>query len=218
MKAIFLSASIPIESRDHKYFETADVIAIRDAVVALCNVCLSNDIRIVWGGHPAINPLVYDSIKRHITHCDTPIFDEKDTVIHTTEDTNAIQKYVKLFLSNYYKDKFPPNINQFDNVHFIDAKEDRESSLLEMRKRMIDSEKEYIAGIFIGGMEGVEKEYALFSKMKSESLVLPIASTGAAAKILFDNYKSACGFNDDLEINFAYHSLFTKYLLNNDNR
>jgi len=36
LKNIFLSASIPLPERDPKYYETADVIAIRDAVIALC--------------------------------------------------------------------------------------------------------------------------------------------------------------------------------------
>ena len=35
VKNIFLSASVPLEERDPKYFESADVIAIRDAVIAL---------------------------------------------------------------------------------------------------------------------------------------------------------------------------------------
>ncbi len=35
LKNIFLSASIPLKERDEKYFNTADIIAIRDAVIAL---------------------------------------------------------------------------------------------------------------------------------------------------------------------------------------
>ena len=40
IKNIFLSASIPVEERDRKYIETADVIAIRDSVIALASVIL----------------------------------------------------------------------------------------------------------------------------------------------------------------------------------
>lgn len=35
IKNIFLSASIPLQKRDPQYIETADIIAIRDAVIAL---------------------------------------------------------------------------------------------------------------------------------------------------------------------------------------
>ena len=40
MKNIFLSASIPLPERDEKYIGTADIIAIRDAVIALTTVVL----------------------------------------------------------------------------------------------------------------------------------------------------------------------------------
>lgn len=54
---IFLSASIPQPVRDPKYIDTADVIAIRDAVLALATVVLPN-YRLVWGGHPSITALI----------------------------------------------------------------------------------------------------------------------------------------------------------------
>ena len=57
VKNIFLSASIPLPSRDAKYIETADIIAIRDAVIALTTVVLPHH-RIIWGGHPSITPLI----------------------------------------------------------------------------------------------------------------------------------------------------------------
>lgn len=40
IKNIFLSASIPLQERDPGYIETADIIAIRDAVIALTTVVL----------------------------------------------------------------------------------------------------------------------------------------------------------------------------------
>ena len=40
LKSIFLSASIPSQERHKKYFETADIIAIRDAVIALTSTLL----------------------------------------------------------------------------------------------------------------------------------------------------------------------------------
>ena len=58
-KNIFLSASVPLEERDPKYFESADVIAIRDAVIALASAVLANpSYHMIWGGHPSITPLI----------------------------------------------------------------------------------------------------------------------------------------------------------------
>ena len=52
IKNIFLSASIPLQERDPEYIETADIIAIRDAVIALTTVVLPSH-RLIWGGHPS---------------------------------------------------------------------------------------------------------------------------------------------------------------------
>lgn len=54
---IFLSASIPDPKRNEKYYNSADVIAIRDAVRALATIVIPKSY-LVWGGHPAISPLI----------------------------------------------------------------------------------------------------------------------------------------------------------------
>ena len=48
------------------------------------------------------------------------------------------------------------------------------------------SEKGYGVGVFIGGMEGVIDEFHMFREMHRQLPVLPIASTGAAAKLIYD--------------------------------
>ena len=53
IKNIFLSASVPLPERDPQYIETADIIAIRDAVIAFVTTVLPYH-RIIWGGHPSI--------------------------------------------------------------------------------------------------------------------------------------------------------------------
>src|SRR5581483_2880553 len=55
--AILLSASIPTPDRDAQYFETADVIAIRDCIKALVAAIVPN-YALVWGGHPSITPMI----------------------------------------------------------------------------------------------------------------------------------------------------------------
>lgn len=71
---------------------------------------------------------------------------------------------------------------------------------------------DYEAAVFIGGMDGVEEEYELFSEMHPEIPCFPIASTGAAARILYDRYMNAAEFDKKLLTELSYSSLF-KYLL-----
>lgn len=63
----------------------------------------------------------------------------------------------------------------------------KDLSIKEMRKRMLE-DNEFYAGIFIGGMEGVEDEYTMFTQLHPNAKVFPLASTGGAAKIIYDKY------------------------------
>ena len=54
---IFLSASVPLPTRNRVFFDTADVLAIREAIKALVEVVLPVG-SITCGGHPAITPLL----------------------------------------------------------------------------------------------------------------------------------------------------------------
>ncbi len=57
----------------------------------------------------------------------------------------------------------------------------------------------------------VEDEYEMFTQLHPKAKVFPMASTGAAAKIIYDKYFS--GQEPQLCTNLAYSSLF-KDLLN----
>ena len=189
MKSIFLSASIPLPERDEKYIGTADIIAIRDAVIALTTVVLPHH-RLIWGGHPSITPLIYYVMERLNLN---------------------IQEHITLYQSRFFEKYFPEDNNKFENIVFTDVVDnDREKSLLYMRHKMLD-ESEFSAGIFIGGMEGVEEEYDMFIEKHPKALVLPIASTGAGAKKIYD--ERFTDKNERLVKDYAYMSLFQKYLI-----
>ena len=189
MKNIFLSASIPLPERDEKYIGTADIIAIRDAVIALTTVVLPHH-RLIWGGHPSITPLVYYVMNK----------------LHLN-----IQEHITLYQSRFFEKSFPKDNDEFKNIVFTDIiDDDIEKSLLHMRNKMLD-ESEFYAGIFIGGMEGVEEEYDMFIEKHPKALVLPIASTGAAAKKIYD--ERFTDKNERLVKDYAYMSLFQKYLI-----
>lgn len=191
LKSIFLSASIPSQERHKKYFETADIIAIRDAVIALTSTLLPH-YRLVWGGHPSITPMVY----------------------YVMEQLNMnIQQHVTLYQSKFFEHLFPEDNNKFENVILTENTEDVNSSLLLMRKRMF-LENDFSAAVFIGGMEGIEVEYKLFKEYHPNSLVLPIASTGGASKILYEEVFPNEFKNTRLEIDYGYMSLFHDLIIN----
>ena len=190
MKNIFLSASIPLPERNEKYIGTADIIAIRDAVIALTTVVLPHH-RLIWGGHPSITPLIYYVMERLNLN---------------------IQEHITLYQSRFFEKSFPEDNDKFKNIVFTDIIDnDREKSLFYMRCRMLNDSK-FSAGIFIGGMEGVEEEYDMFIKKHPKALALPIASTGAAAKKIYD--ERFTDKNERLVKDYAYMSLFQKYLIN----
>lgn len=189
VKNIFLSASVPIEERDPMFFETADVIAIRDAVIALASTVLTNkEYRLIWGGHPSITPLITLILNRYNLKM-------SDRVI--------------LYQSREFEKFFPPENKDVGVRVITDRKENRDASLLLMRQMMIGT-NEYEGAVFIGGMEGVLEEYAMFQELHPGIKCLPIASTGGAAKILFNKYHE--NLDVRLMTELSYTSLFKEML------
>lgn len=189
VKNIFLSASVPLEERDHKYFKTADVIAIRDSVIALASAVLANQsYHLIWGGHPSITPLI------------TLVLDRYGL---------KMSDRVTLYQSYEFEDKFPLENKDVGIRIYTDKKENRDASLLEMRQHML-GDNDFAAAVFVGGMEGVEDEYALFRQFHPDVPCLPIASTGAAARLLYDEHPGE--FDTRLLSEMSYTSLFKELL------
>lgn len=182
LKKIFLSASIPLADRDPKYFDTADNTAIRDAVIALARIVLPKA-ELVWGGHRSITPLI-------------KLVLEKQKL--------KVEHHVTLYQSNFYAKSFPPENEDVEKVICTKALKDEASSLQLMREEMI-VKNDFCAAIFIGGMEGVEDEYKLFKEAHPDVPVFPIASTGAASRILYFQNKFE---NERLLTDFCYLPLF----------
>ena len=88
---------------------------------------------------------------------------------------------VVLYQSKFFADAFPEENKHFQNVVLTDAvPNDRAASLLVMREKML-SRADLSAAVFIGGMEGVETEHALFRRFHPAAKVLPVSSPGGAA-------------------------------------
>lgn len=188
MKKIFLSASIPLPGYDSKYIDTMDISAIRDSINGLAKVVIPN-INLIWGGHPSINPLIRIILERM---------------------DKEISKHIVLYQSNFFRNQFLKYNKEIETIIITkDIDNNKEKSLLYMRKRMI-KENDFVAGIFIGGMSGVEWEFDYFKKIHPKALLLPIATTGAAAKVIYDRAPS--NYSKELATDYSYMSLFIKFL------
>ena len=182
----FLSASVPDPKRTARFAETADTVAIASAVGALVHVLLGRR-RMVWGGHPAITPMVYA----------------------IAEDMGVdYSQWVRLYQSSHFEDRYPEDNARFKNVVYTPRGEDLNESLTLMRARMFE-ENVFDAGVFIGGMEGVLDEYHLLCRLQPEAKSIPITSTGGAT---LDIANELGDFSSDLGTDLDYVSLLHRHL------
>jgi hypothetical protein len=182
MSAIFLSASVPEAGRGN-YYEDADPFLIQFAVREFVTAALGRRL-IVWGGHPAITPMVWA----------------------VCEDLGIdFAKAVVLYQSRFFEEVFPEENARFANVVYVDAiPSNREASLRRMRKAML-SRKDLSAAVFIGGMEGILAEHKMFSGFHPAGKVLAVAAPGGAAKQLARNIGTTEGSLEDLDFVKLFH-------------
>jgi hypothetical protein len=184
--AIFLSASVPDPKRAPHYAATSDTVAITAAVSALVYVTLGRR-PLVWGGHPAITPMIW---------------------IVAQDLGLDYGRWVKLYQSRFFADDFPEENAHFGNVVFTEpVSEDREKSLQVMRERMF-TDNQFEAAVFIGGMEGIRAEYDLLRLIQPEVRMVPVGSTGGAAAELIGRGEAP----EDLWSELDYVSLFHRQL------
>jgi hypothetical protein len=187
LNKVFLSASIPYPDRDKKFYDTADIVSIRDSVRALATVVIPKA-QLIWGGHPSITPLIRFVMDRM---------------------NIDLKKHITLYQSLFFEEYFPPDNFAFENIVLTEKKNNRDESLVLMRSKLIN-ENDFKVGIFIGGMEGINDEYLMFKESHPNALILPIASTGAAANILYENQPQ--DFDIRLKNDYAYMALFRDLL------
>jgi hypothetical protein len=183
---VFLSASVPLPTRDRRFFETADVLLIREAIKALVEVILPVG-RITCGGHPAITPLLALFVR----------------------DGGLQGGHVTIFQSAFFGGRMPEENEEFLDVRIVPAvKDDRAASLTAMRRAMINS-RDFAAAVVIGGMDGIFEEVELLGQVHPNARIIPVASTGAAAALV---HKSGA-FESDLAVNLTYPTLFRHHVL-----
>jgi len=172
MSSVFLSASVPVAGRGD-YHRTADPFLIQTAVREFVLAVIRNH-QIVWGGHPAITPMIW----------------------RICEDLGVeYARAVILYQSRFFEEAFPEENANFRNVVYVDAvRDDRDASLYTMRQAML-SREDLRAAVFIGGMDGVEREYELFRQHHANRKVIFVPAPGGAARVLAERIDGLRGSN-----------------------
>jgi hypothetical protein len=186
MGAIFLSASIPVIGRG-QYYKTADPFLIQCAVRELTIATVRRH-KIVWGGHPAITPMIWNI-------CEDLGTDYTDSVT--------------LYQSRFFEGNYPEENQRFDNVIYTEPVPGNIKGSLQLMREQMLSRDDLIGAVFIGGMDGVEVEYEIFRRFNPEAFILPVAAPGGAALNLARDkgYFTGRALED---IDFA--TLFSRYL------
>ncbi|MEJ5027463.1 hypothetical protein [Brucella anthropi] len=183
--AIFLSAGVPDPAKPH-FVGEADTAAISAVVSALLFVVLGRR-PIVWGGHPAITPMIW-------------AFAEGLGVDYS--------KWVTLYQSAIFEDYFPEENARFANVIVTENVNDNINESLNLMRRRMLSEHQFDAAVFAGGMAGLYDEYDLVRELAPDAQILPIVSTGGAAEKLGADLR----VERDLVTDLDYVSLFFRRL------
>lgn len=182
---VFVSASVPYAHRHPRFYETADVLAIREAIKSLVDVVLPVG-RLTCGGHPAITPLLALFVR----------------------ESGLPSDRVTIFQSQLFAMEYPPELAAFVDVRTIEqVANDREKSLRTMRDQMLAS-RSFDAGVFIGGMEGVLDEAKMFAEQHPRAKMLPVPTTGAAAAEIYN----LGDYAPDLRTELTYSTLFRRHL------
>lgn len=157
--SIFLSASVPQYGRE--FYDSAHPYQIHTAVRSLLLLTLGRR-KIVFGGHPSITPMVYSACL-HFGLTDI--------------------RCATIYQSQFFKDEFPLENAGFVDVRLIPAQATIPESVATMRHKMF-SENQFSAGVFIGGMNGILDEYALFREAFPDAKVIAVRAGGGATASL----------------------------------
>lgn len=189
-RRVFLSASVPKPESAERYRRVEDAhLEIEEAVVSLARAVFTEGGVLVFGGHPAISPLVAMVAGEYIRprlvegrgeEVRTPIqiYQSRAFEGHLPDET------LMMFQAGYATLHWTEAVagERFDPG----APRDRPRcprSLRHLRERMI-GETAPEAMVCIGGMEGVEQEVEIFRELRSGAPVYVFGETGGASALL----------------------------------
>jgi hypothetical protein len=171
-KSVFLSASIPDPERWDGYF---DPLEITDAVVAISRAVLSAGGRLITATHPTIAPL--------LLYVAAELLEDEP------------EPRVVVYQSQVFANVLPEATRRFEaeGIGLVIRTEAVEGEppdprlaprSLEVMRRQMFTQTRPDAAVFIGGMEGIPRERALFGELRPERPTYALGYPGGAARDL----------------------------------
>lgn len=205
--ALFLSASVPARKpfpddrtkdiQNREWLRRRRPLFIREAVMELCRAAFVRGYTVVFGAHPAISPVVQMVAHEYAAR--------RDRVSIVT------------FQSAWFRNQIPESTlalvgDSSSEAWMTAAGPSREESLRIMRTQMFGFAA-YRGAVFIGGMDGVIEEAALFQQMHPQAPMFALGTTGAASRTLRESGACRGGQHagpDLLDRETAYALVMTK--------
>lgn len=185
---LLLSASVPTDKRDEKFTKIKNAqIQIEEAVIGLSRNIFSAGGKIIFGGHPAISPLIAMVASEYRVNNGR---EEKTINIFQSKAYEAVipKETTSLFELGYSQIIWTPAKNGEEFNPKIQKTAQCHKSLEFMRREMMKGKIDAL--VCIGGMEGVELEFAIFRELHPTKPIFILKTTGGASKVLADEYSN----------------------------
>jgi SLOG cluster3 family len=179
--AIFLSASVPSRNQVEFFEMGVRPRTIESAVTALTAAVLARGWHLVFGGHPAISPMVaLATLQRYRPDRKS----EPPIVIYQAEPYRTVlpDETWALFKTGVAKIVWTPAID--GEVFKTGAGSLQTPKSLERMRLMLMENEHPVAMFCIGGMKGVVDEFQMFRRMRPGHPVIVLAGTGGASRQL----------------------------------
>ncbi len=194
---ILLSASVPSDKRNERFTKIKNAqIQIEEAVIGLSRNIFQAGGKIIFGGHPSISPLVAMVATEY----------EINKEIENIRRNERGEKRITIFQSKAYEAVIPKETTSlfdlgYSDIIWTDVKGGEEfnpkiqktaqchKSLDFMRREMMKGKIDAL--VCIGGMEGVELEFALFRELHPTKPIFILKSTGGASENLAAEYSDS---------------------------
>lgn len=191
-KTIFLSASIPKPEREKQYSRVPNAaFEIEQAVISLARAVFSEGGRLLFGGHPAISPLVAMVVGEYREPRLSESFEERHFAPVEIFQSRAFEGYLPdetllMYRLGYASITWVEAVGgETYNPTFQDDESPCPQSMERMRARMLDQGNPD-GMVCIGGMEGVEVEVKLMLDRRPHRPIYVLERTGGAAGMLRD--------------------------------
>jgi len=186
---VFLSAGPPADATEFL------IDAFEEAVISCARAVLSEGGRLVFGGHPAVSPLVAmvagEYVRWDAAEPLIDIYQAEPFRGHLPDET------LRLFNLGHARIHWTPQMNREE---FEPGGPLPKESLGEMRRRMI-GETNPVAMIAIAGKQGITDEYDAFRELRPKAPIFLLPRTGGHTRDLVGRF-AAINAEEEIHLEF----------------